>query len=49
MIELCMNFQVSNGFGGVTTLDNGLVVRISFSVLLLWIETILYLRLKSGK
>lgn len=49
MTGLYMNFQFADGFGSVTTLDTQLVVMISFSILLIWIEMILYLRLKSGK
>ncbi|CAB4421661.1 unnamed protein product [Rhizophagus irregularis] len=41
------NFQLSDGFGNVEETDSRLVVGISFSVFLIWVKSILYLRLKS--
>ncbi|PKY52149.1 hypothetical protein RhiirA4_469605 [Rhizophagus irregularis] len=44
MTIMLKNFQLSDGFGSAE--DNiGLIVGISFSIFLLWIELILYLRL----
>ncbi|CAB4389940.1 unnamed protein product [Rhizophagus irregularis] len=41
------HFQFSDGFGGVKEVDTGLTVSISFSIFLLWVELIMYLRLIS--
>ncbi|CAB4435352.1 unnamed protein product [Rhizophagus irregularis] len=38
------HFQFSDGFGSVKVVERGLVVGITFSIFLLWIEFILYLR-----
>ncbi|RIA84913.1 hypothetical protein C1645_858515 [Glomus cerebriforme] len=38
-------FQFSDGFGSVNAVDTGLLVGISFSIFILWIELIFYLRL----
>ncbi|GBC04565.1 hypothetical protein RclHR1_05740007 [Rhizophagus clarus] len=42
-------FQLSDGFGSVKVVEKGLVVGITFSIFILWIEFILYLRLISCK
>ncbi|RIA86146.1 hypothetical protein C1645_829712 [Glomus cerebriforme] len=44
-IMLLNNFLFSDGFGSIEIVDTGLVVGISSSVFIIWIETILYLRL----
>ncbi|CAB5389616.1 unnamed protein product [Rhizophagus irregularis] len=41
------DFQLSNGFESVKETDPSLVVGISFSIFLIWIKFILFLRLKS--
>ncbi|CAB4421717.1 unnamed protein product [Rhizophagus irregularis] len=48
-VMLIMNaeFQLSNGFESVKETDPSLVVGISFSIFLIWIKFILFLRLKS--
>ncbi|PKC57500.1 hypothetical protein RhiirA1_541575 [Rhizophagus irregularis] len=48
MSIMVKNFQFSDGFGSVKTIDNGLIAGISFSIFLLWIDLILYLRLISN-
>ncbi|GBC18478.2 hypothetical protein GLOIN_2v1846762 [Rhizophagus irregularis DAOM 181602=DAOM 197198] len=47
MSIMLKNFQLSNGFENVEETDSRLVVGISFSVFLIWVKFILYLRLKS--
>ncbi|UZO23198.1 uncharacterized protein OCT59_015542 [Rhizophagus irregularis] len=47
MTKLLKNFQISDGFGSVVESDTGLITGISFSIFILWIELILYLRLIS--
>ncbi|GES84543.1 hypothetical protein GLOIN_2v1769896 [Rhizophagus clarus] len=44
MSMMLKNFQFSDGFGSVKEIDIRLVVGISFSVFLLWVELIFYLR-----
>ncbi|POG75695.1 hypothetical protein GLOIN_2v1475241 [Rhizophagus irregularis DAOM 181602=DAOM 197198] len=41
------HFQISDGFGSAKEVDTGLTVSISFSIFLLWVELIMYLRLIS--
>ncbi|CAB4441087.1 unnamed protein product [Rhizophagus irregularis] len=43
------SFQFSDGFGSVKAIDTGLTAGISFSIFLLWIELILYLRVIASK
>ncbi|PKY60224.1 hypothetical protein RhiirA4_483691, partial [Rhizophagus irregularis] len=45
MSIMLKNFQFFDGFGSVKETDPNLVVKISFSIFLLWIELILHLRL----
>ncbi|CAB4387635.1 unnamed protein product [Rhizophagus irregularis] len=49
MTVMLTHFQFSDGFGSVKVVERGLVVGITFSIFLLWIEFILYLRLISCK
>ncbi|RIA86143.1 hypothetical protein C1645_829709 [Glomus cerebriforme] len=48
MSLILKDFQFSNSFGSVETADTGLVVGISLSIFVIWIEAILYLRLISS-
>ncbi|RGB24235.1 hypothetical protein C1646_773379 [Rhizophagus diaphanus] len=48
MTFMLENFQFSDGFGSIKEVDTGLIVMISFSIFLLWVELIMYLRLFSG-
>ncbi|GES84549.1 hypothetical protein GLOIN_2v1769896 [Rhizophagus clarus] len=48
MTLLFKEYQVSNGFESVQMTDPGLLTGISFSIFVLWIELILYLRLTSN-
>ncbi|CAB4421728.1 unnamed protein product [Rhizophagus irregularis] len=47
MTIMLKNYQFSDGFESVNEINNGLIVAISFSIFLVWIELILYLRLIS--
>ncbi|GBB86552.1 hypothetical protein RclHR1_12990001 [Rhizophagus clarus] len=49
MTIMLKNFHFSDGFGSVIEPNTELIVGISFSIFLLWIELILYLRLISSK
>ncbi|RIA86306.1 hypothetical protein C1645_340202 [Glomus cerebriforme] len=48
MSIMLKNFRLSDGFGSVEAVDTGLIAGISFSIFILWIELILYLRLISN-
>ncbi|GES73166.1 hypothetical protein GLOIN_2v1769896 [Rhizophagus clarus] len=45
MSIICKYFKFSDGFGSIEETNTGLIVGISFSIFLLWIELIFYLRL----
>ncbi|CAG8753263.1 19308_t:CDS:2, partial [Rhizophagus irregularis] len=47
MSMMLNDFQLSNGFGIIEEPDSKLVVEISFSIFLIWIQFILFLRIKS--
>ncbi|GBC10383.1 hypothetical protein RclHR1_09590006 [Rhizophagus clarus] len=47
MYYILVYFKFSDGFGSVTKVDRELIVGISMSIFVLWIEFILYLRLIS--
>ncbi|CAB4421660.1 unnamed protein product [Rhizophagus irregularis] len=47
MTKIVKNFQFSDCFGSVKETDSSLVVEISFSIFLIWIKFILFLRLRS--
>ncbi|CAI2173626.1 3244_t:CDS:10 [Funneliformis geosporum] len=47
-IMLINSFKLSDGFENIQAADSQLVIGISFSILLIWIEVILYLRLISN-
>ncbi|GBC18523.2 hypothetical protein GLOIN_2v1769888 [Rhizophagus irregularis DAOM 181602=DAOM 197198] len=47
MTIMLKNYQFSDGFESVKEINNGLIIAISFSIFLVWIELILYLRLIS--
>ncbi|PKB92549.1 hypothetical protein RhiirA5_444280 [Rhizophagus irregularis] len=49
MSIMLKNFQFFDGFGSVNEISDRLITGISFSIFLLWIELILYLRLMPGK
>ena len=51
IVMSCMlaDFQFFNGFESIKMVEKGLVVGITFSIFMLWIELILYLRLVSCK
>ncbi|PKK76736.1 hypothetical protein RhiirC2_844931 [Rhizophagus irregularis] len=47
MYYMLAHFKFSDGFGSIGEVDRGLIVGISMSIFIMWIEFILYLRLIS--
>ncbi|POG70661.1 hypothetical protein GLOIN_2v103712 [Rhizophagus irregularis DAOM 181602=DAOM 197198] len=45
MSIIIQDFRFSDGFGSVVEINTGLIVGISFSIFLIWIELIFYFRL----